>query len=129
MNAYVKRKTNLLLLASERDQLSIRELALALQESANYLTLSGLQTTARISEDGLLPASRIVALYDAFEHLAEQLYGKAPSLMVSWNAGRLRLAAGTDMTPDTDGIALPVSVRRIEDILYMDISSGEEAAV
>ena len=49
--------------------------------------------------------------------------------MVSWNAGRLRLAAGTDMTPYTEEVALPVSIRRSEDILYMDIFSGEEAAL
>lgn len=129
LNAYVKRKTNLLLLAAEKDRLSLAELALALQESANYLTLAGLKTMVNIPKDGLLPSNRIVALYDAFECLAEQLNGKALSLMVSWNAGRLRLAAGTDMTPYTEEVALPVSIRRSEDILYMDIFSGEEAAL
>ena len=129
LNAYVKRKTNLLLLATEKDRLSLSELALALQESANYLTLAGLKTMVNIPKNGLLPSSRIVALYDAFECLAEQLNGKALSLMVSWNAGRLRLAAGTDMTPYTEEVALPVSIRRSEDILYMDIFSGEEAAL
>ena len=129
LNAYVKRKTNLLLLASEKDRLRLVELALALQESANYLTLAGLKTTASVPEDGLLPASRIVALYDAFERLAEQLLGKAPSLMVSWNDGGLRLASETERLPDTDAIQLPVSFRQSEGILYIEISSGKEAAL
>ena len=129
LNAYVKRKTNLLLLAAERDRLRIGELALALNESANYLTLAGLQTTAQIPEDEELSAYRIVMLYDAFENLAEQLLGRAPSLMVSWNDQGLRLAAETDLNPETGEIALPVSIRRNDDILYIEVSSGKEAAV
>lgn len=129
LNAYVKRKTNLLLLASEKDALNLGELTLALQESSSYLTLAGLKTTVSVPEDSLLPASRIVALYDAFECLAEQLLGTAPSLMVSWNDGRLRLASETDRLPDTDGITLPVSFRQNEDILYVELSAGKEAAV
>ena len=128
LNAYVKRKTNLLLLASEEDHLSIGELRLALQESANYLTIAGLKTTASLPEDETLPAERIITLYDAFECIAEQLMGRAPSLMVSWNGGGLCLAAETDQVPDTQGIALPVSFRSSEDILYMDIRTGKEAA-
>ena len=127
LNAYVKRKTNLLLLAAEKERLGIDELALALQESAYYLTLSGLRTMARIPEGGTLPADRIVALYDAFESLAEQLSGKAPSLMVSWNGEALRLAAETNLHPVTEGIMLPVRFLESEDILYMDIASGKEA--
>lgn len=128
LNAYVKRKTNLLLLSLEKDNLSIHELALALQESAHYLTLSGLQTTAEIAEDRQLSADCIIALYDAFEQIAEQLCTKAPSLMVSWNGESLRLAAQTEYIPDTEGIGLSVNVRRSDDILYMDIPIGKEGA-
>ena len=129
LNAFVKRKTNLLLLASEKEALSLGELTLALQESANYLTLAGLKTTVSVPDAGLLPASRIVALYDAFEHLAEQMLGTAPSLMVSWNDGGLRLASETDQILGADGIMLPVSFRQNEGILYIDISAGKAAAV
>ena len=126
LNAYVKRKTNLLLLAAENPRLSVEELFLALQESANYLTLAGLQTTAGTPGKGLLPAGRIVALYDAFEQIAGQLLGKAPSLMVSWNGKGLRLAAETDCAPDAEGLPLPVEFRGSEDVLFMDILPGED---
>ena len=129
LNAYVKRKTNLLLLASENDRLSIDELTYALQESAYYLTVSGLQTALLLPKDETLPADRITALYDAFEYLAEQLPGKASSLMVSWNGTGLRLAAETDQIPDTKELPLPVNMRKSEGVLYMDITSGKEAAV
>ena len=129
LNAYVKRKTNLLLLSLEKDHLSIGELALALQESAHYLTLSGLQTTAVIAGDELLPSDCIIALYDGFEHIAEQLCTKAPSLMVSWNGGSLRLAAETACIPDTEGISLPVNIRQSDGILYVDIALRKEEAL
>ncbi len=129
LNAYVKRKTNLLLLASEKDALSIGELSLALQESAHYLTLAGLQTTVSVTQESTLPAQQIVRLYDTFESLTEQLIGKAPSLMVSWTGGGLRLASETDRLPDKDGITLPVRFWQNEEILYMDIPAGKEAAV
>ena len=130
LNAYVKRKSNLLLLAAEHERLSIRELFLALQESANYLTLSGLRTTVGLPEEKEVPAGRLAALYDAFEAIAEQLMGKAPSLMVTFAAKGLRLAAEADFLPETENISLPVRFRSSEGILYADIlseSEGEKA--
>ena len=124
LNAYVKRKTNLLLLAAEEECLSLGELFLAIQESAAYLTLAGLHTTASKPEDGTLPAGRIIALYDSFEELAQQLYGKVSSLMVSWNGDGLRLAAAMEEPPMTEKLPLPVHFRKSEDILYIDISAG-----
>jgi hypothetical protein len=125
LNAYVKRKTNLLLLASENDTLSMNELYLALQESANYLTLSGLHATVLQPEEKQLPADVLISLYDAFEAIAEQLQGKAPSLMVSWNGDGLRLAAEAENEPDASKISLPVRIRRSDDVLYMDILAGK----
>ena len=126
LNAYVKRKTNLLLLAAEKDSLDIRELSIAMQESADYLTIAGLKTTVRVQEDGVFPADRIIQLYDAFEQIAEQLFYRASSVMVSLNDDILRLAAAADSAPDMEGITLPVNVRRSEDILYLDIFAGKE---
>ncbi len=126
LNAYVKRKSNLLLLAAEKDYLSLNELFLAIRESASYLTMAGLQTTAGEVEDRQLNAEGLLALYDGFESLAEQLIGKAPSLMVSSTKTGLRLAAETDCLPETKGISLPVNCRNVEGILYMELTAGRE---
>ena len=99
---------------------------MALQESADYLTLAGLRTTVRVQEDGFLPAERIVQLYDAFEQVAEQLLYRTSSMMISLSGGVFRFAAAADKAPDMDGIMLPVKVQRSEDILYMDIFTGKE---
>ncbi len=126
LNAYVKRKTNLLLLEAENDRLNLNELFLALQESANYLTLAGLQTTVQRPEKKQTSSREVIALYDAFETIAEQLHGKASSLMVSWYGNGLRLAAETESQPDTSESVLPVLFRRSEDVLYIDISAGKD---
>ena len=123
LNAYVKRKTNLLLMASEQDSLTVGELGSALRESADALTLAGLQTGVNVPEDKPLPANRIVRLYDAFERIAEQLYGNASFLMVSWNGDGLRMAAETAVLPDLEG-----SARAFESdgVLYIDIPAEKE---
>ena len=130
LNAYVKRKTNMLLLASEKDALNLSELFLALNESANYFTLAGLNTTAGESVDQDLPSSMIIALYDAFEILSEQMLGNVPSLMISWNDESLRLTAETSEKFNTEHILLPVSFKQMDDILYVDILArkGGDAA-
>lgn len=114
---------NLLLLASERESLSLRELLLALQESAGYLTLAGMQTTADMQKDEELSTDRVLALYDAFEQLAEQLLGAAPSMMVSLSGRGLRISAKTDRRPETSEIRLPVRCLESEGILYITVSA------
>ena len=123
LNAYVKRKTNLLLLASEKERLSLRELLLALQESAEYLTLAGMQTTADMQENQELGADRVLALYDAFEQLAEQLLGAAPSMLVFVSGGGLRISAKAERRPDASEIPLPVRFLESDGILYITVSA------
>ncbi len=126
LNAYVKRKTNLLLLAAEQETLTTHDLFLALKESAVDLTLAGLRTDAgRPEEEENLPADRIIALYDAFEAAAEQLIGAARSLMVSLKGGAVVLAADTARVPDTDGLPVSVRTRQEDGILYLELSAGK----
>ena len=124
LNVYVKRKTNMLLLAAERDSLTTHTLFQALKESAVYLSLAGLQTDAsQPEEEQTLPAASAIALYDGFEASAEQLMGRASSLMVSWRSGALVLAAETPSVPDLSGIPVTVRRREEEGILYLDLRS------
>ena len=130
LNAYVKRKTNLLLLAAERDSLTTHALFLALRESAGYLSLAGLQTDAQPPEpkqEQTLPAAAVIALYDAFEAVAEQLMGKASSLMVSWRGDALVLATETASVPELSGLPVPARVREDEGILYLDLQAEVKA--
>lgn len=130
INAYVKRKTNLLLLAAEKEELGTDELKFALEESANYLTLAGLKTTVQTTGERTYPAGIVISLYDTFESLAEQITGLANSMMVSMNGDYLRLAAETTQLPKTEGLPLPVRILKQEDAAYLDIlpvKDGESA--
>ncbi|MBO4653654.1 MAG: hypothetical protein J5649_10105 [Lachnospiraceae bacterium] len=126
LNAYVKRKTNLLLLASENETIEMRELQLAVSESARYLTYAGLRSSvdeSGFAADMRLPADTIISLYDTFERIIEQILRKASLLMVS--------CKGTDLTMATDSEApmliltgeavLPITAEKQENILYLTI--------
>ncbi len=122
LNAYVKRKTNLLLLASDQDSLTTQVLFLALRESAVYLSLAGLKTDARQPDkEQVLPSATVISLYDAFEAVAEQLMDKASSLMVSWQGDTLILAAATELIPDLSTLPVPARIREEDGILYLDL--------
>ncbi|MBR6187297.1 MAG: hypothetical protein IKQ41_13690 [Clostridia bacterium] len=121
LNAYVKRKTNLLLLAAENECISTDELYFALNESAVYLSLAGLYTTTYKPEEKLYPAQELIGLYDAFETIAEQMMGKTSSMMVSWTEDGLCLAVEADWAPETIDCPLPMRLRSVEGTLYMDL--------
>lgn len=133
LNAYVKRKTNLLLMASEAENIRLQELLLAVSESARYLTYAGLRTSvdesgfcaapAAKSEEDTLPAVALIALYDGFEALAEQLIGHASLLMVSFSGDRLTLAADADGPIEAPGTGVPVAEEERDGILYLTITA------
>lgn len=91
LNAYVKRKTNLVLQAAERDSVSAQELFLALDESAHFLSLCGVRSSAEQKTTREFPAAEATALYDSFELLAEFFVGKAVNLLALLTDESLRL--------------------------------------
>lgn len=133
LNAYVKRKTNLLLTLSEQKEIPLRELYLAVSESGRYLSYAGLKssvdergfTEENPDAEALLPSGLIIALYDTFEILAERLLGCATLLMVSYSQGTLRLAADPKASIETTGTPLPVRSDEREGIRYLTVCTRE----
>ena len=134
LNAYVKRKTNMLLLASEKAVIGVHELMLAVTESARYLAYVGIKTSFDDSlaarknsgddeEEPGYPADTAIALYDTFEALAEQMIGRATLMMISFADEGIKLATDTEITPDRSLCALPVESNFAEGILYLTILS------
>ena len=122
LNAYVKRKTNLLLLASESDSLNLHELYLALEESGRYLSCAGVRTSTQMSfAGGELPAKTLIALYDAFENIAEQLPGRATLLMTVLDGERITQETDTRdvQIPEMENIAVIRESR--EESLYLEL--------
>lgn len=93
MNAYVKRKTNLVLQAAERDTVTAQELYLALDESARFLELCGVRCSVEKRTGKDFTAAEAAVLYDSFELLAERLAEGAGNLLALLNADSLRLMA------------------------------------
>lgn len=131
LNAYVKRKTNLCLMAYEKETLPLWELQLAVSESGRYLCYVGIRTSVeeggfgKMPEDGgnepALPSETIIALYDTFEWLVEQMIGHTSLLMVSFSDNSLKLAADPEHSLDLKGAPLPVQGEEQESILYLTI--------
>lgn len=122
LNAFVKRKTNMLLMASEHDTIPVNELLLAVSESGRYLEYVGLKTS--VDERGFnadYPSNTIIAIFDTYELIIEQLIGHATMLLISYSEKGLRLAADTEIKLNTENALLPVNAEIQEDILLITI--------
>jgi len=68
---YLKRRANLMLLGEE-GAIEVRELALALEESAIWLRENGVQVRVRVSGNVMLSADDALRAYEQFQHAAEK---------------------------------------------------------
>lgn len=106
--AYIKRMSNMMLLAPE-GRIKVKELSLALGESARYLNKAGF--FAKISseaDDATLPAEKIISLYERFENLLEQALPTLHTLQITLSQTALKLSfEGAELTlpEDFDGTA------------------------
>ena len=123
LNAYVKRRTNLALLSAERDTVTAEELALALEESARFLSLCGMSASVERKTDRMFSNAEAVALYDSFEALAELLSERSPALLITLADGALRLmaeCAPPDSLPETPG---QVEMNTEDGQLYLTVTA------
>ncbi|MBR4182998.1 MAG: hypothetical protein IKQ56_04150 [Lachnospiraceae bacterium] len=126
LNAFVKRKTNMLLMASEHDTIPVNELMLSISESGKYLAFMGIKTS--VDESGFinsksieLPSETVISLYDTFRLITELLYGHASMLMVAFKESVLTLATDSNIPINTENMPLPTTVESQDDILYISI--------
>lgn len=124
LNAFVKRKTNMLLMASEHETIPVNELLLAVSESGRYLEFVGIKTSV---DEGVhnedYPSDTIIAIYDTFQMIIEQLIGEATMLLISFSEEGLRLSTDATIKIDTENVPLPIEVERPDDILLITIKA------
>ena len=125
LNAYCKRKSNLLLLSEENLPRPNRELFLALQESARFLKCCGIDAAATGEEYSTLPLPMIHALYDSFETLIEALLPVMRRMTVSLSSDGIRIAAETDAVPPLPGTSLPVAFKESDGCLFLTVQAAE----
>lgn len=83
ISAYIKRRSNLLLLGEENSVISATELELCLRESLDNLSLLGVYSSLKSNCSGYLNVEASVAIYDIFEKIAEMFIDSINALMVS----------------------------------------------
>ncbi|MBQ6430385.1 MAG: hypothetical protein IJJ99_00700 [Oscillospiraceae bacterium] len=128
LNAWSKRKSNLLLLSEETLPTPNRELFLALQESARSLQCCGIAADAVGEEYASLPLSAIHKLYDAFETVLEAWLPDLRRLTVSLAEDGVRIAAEGDRLPALPETDLSIERKQTEDGTFLTIRLQEGGA-
>ena len=64
LSAYIKRRSNLLLLLEENETLKLRELSLCLKETLNYTSLFHVEYRLNVEDDAYAGVTSLIAAYD-----------------------------------------------------------------
>ncbi len=121
LNAWCKRKSNLLLLDETALPKRNRELFLALQESARFLKCCGVKAAAVGEETTDFPLADIHDLYDSFEAIIEDWLPSMRQMAVSLQEDGIRLAVITDRELSLPETILPVEKQISEDTVFLTI--------
>ena len=121
LNAWSKRKSNLLLLSGANLPKKNRELFLALQESARFLNCCGVKAAAVGEEYTDFPLSSVHDLYDTFETVIEAYLPIMKYMTVSLTADGIRMAMEADGVAALPATVLPVECRQEDETVYMTI--------
>ena len=121
LNAYCKRKSNLMLLSEESLPRPNRELFLALQESARFLKCCGIDAAATGEEYSDLPLETVHALYDSFETLIEAFLPYLRRMTVSLSPHGVRLAAEAERGPALPMTVLPADYSESDGCFFLTI--------
>ena len=110
LNAYIKRYSNLLLLAGSNDRLDMTELALAVSESLSYVRLADITADFIRQGDGTVPSALALLLFEVYEQMLEAALPDLSAVMVSLQAtdGNLTFYI------ETAGAAKPVPLKAFE---------------
>lgn len=73
LGAYVKRRSNLTVMAEKEKKVRLAEVGLSIKESLTYLTLSGVHCAFAQTGDDDVSITQALAVYDAFEFAIERV--------------------------------------------------------
>ena len=102
---YIKRRSNLVFLAAQKDTVDANELLLCLNESAQALALCGVGCTVRLELEQELRAAQAVALYDLFGAVLDA--GRSLSAMllfIQQDGGAVRARISASCGEPLDGL-------------------------
>ena len=123
LNAYCKRKSNLMLLSEENLPKPNRELFLSLKESASYLKCCGIDSAAMGEEYSEMPIDSVHALYDSFETLIEAFLPYMHRMTVSLSGNGIRIAMEADQSPGLPITVLPIECSESDGCFFLTIQA------
>lgn len=82
-NVYIKRYSNLFLLAKTKEQLSLAEVGLAIAESLNYIRLRGVTTVLHWQSNDLVDPAVCLRMYAVFQTILEPHFPFLSSLSIA----------------------------------------------
>ncbi len=121
LNAYSKRKTNLLLQTEDTLPNENRELFLALSESARFLKCCDIDAVAIGEEYSQLPLSDIHDLYDTFETVIETYLPVLKKMTVSIMPDGVRMAMEAENMIGLPETKLPVRCTESDGLLFFTV--------
>ncbi|MBO4628184.1 MAG: hypothetical protein J5645_09435 [Lachnospiraceae bacterium] len=128
LNAYSKRKSNLLLLSEETLPARNRELFLALAETARFLRCCGVEAAAVGEEYSDVSLPMIHKLYDTFETVIEAYLPVLRRATISLIGDGVRLAVEATSHPDIPPTVLSVERLQSDDCTFLTIRGEEVSA-
>lgn len=97
IGSYVKRRGNLLLIAEENDYIQAKELEYCIRESLDNLRLGNVFTAFDSRCEGKLSSECIIALYDLYENLVENLLNSITAMMINLDCSNGKLKMNIQM--------------------------------
>ena len=126
LNAYSKRKANLLLLTEDSLPESNRELFLALAESCRFRRCLGIDAAAIGEEYTKFPLHVINDLYDSFEEVVETYQKSLKRMTVSILSNGIRIAMEVSEVLPLPDTKLPIMCKESDGIEFLTILCKEE---
>lgn len=83
IGSYIKRRGNLLLIAEENNSIRSKELEYCIRESLDNLRLGNIFTVLDSNCDGTFPSEYVIAIYDFYEKLVENLLDSITAMMIN----------------------------------------------
>lgn len=135
LGAYIKRRSNMELIDEKTDILLIDELCTAVTESADYLSLCGIDAAVSMSSHAYIPKDYMTNSYEFFEYVCEKYLFKIKHMLVNiacrdggfffrmvvdsdeilvdenWNKDNLKKCGGRISIDKDDELMLTLSIR------------------
>ena len=132
LSAYIKRRCNLALIAENTALLQARELSFCLKESVEMMQLYGTMVSMDSSCQGETKAEYLIAVYDTFEQLIEQILDQTGALLLNVRVSDNQICMKIQMDLEKDwnipewnhwyAVGGSVNIRQLEKTWYLEFT-------